>query len=108
LRDDVAQYVKIGKYHGKEAMFHLSRWQCVNGTRKWFITAAIIDGHHERHFVFYVAYETNTCFAGPPLNSWMAVVEGEEIFLSPKYKCNGTNPVPVIYHLTREESFVHG
>ena len=103
LRDDVPQYVKIGEYHGKEAMFHLSRWQCVNGTRKWYITATIIDGHQERHFVFYVAYETNTCSAGPPLNNWMAVVEGEEIFLSPKYKCKGTNPVPVMYHLTREE-----
>jgi len=99
----------IGKYQDKEAMFNLSRWRFTNGTRKWYITATIIDGHQKRHFVFYVAYETNTCFAGPPMNSWMSVVEGEEIFLSPKYKCKGTKPVPVIYsyHLTKEESVVN-
>lgn len=106
LRDDVPQYVKIGDYNGKEAMFHMSRWQCVNGTRKWYITATIIDGHQEQHFVFYVAYETNPCSGAPPMKGWMAVVDGEEIFLTPKYKCNGTNPVPVIHHRTREESVV--
>lgn len=98
LRDDAPQYVKIGKYHGKKAMFHLSRWQCATGTRKWYIIATVIDGHQERHLVFYVAYETNPCSAHPPMKGWMAVLEGEEIFLTPKYKCNGTNPVPVIHH----------
>jgi hypothetical protein len=94
-RDNVPVYAKIGTLEGREVMFNVSRWQCTNGTRKWYITANVPDNSQGMQLVFYVAYAPSS-LTTPPRRSWMAVVEGGELFLSPEYKGRGINPVPVI------------
>mmetsp|Transcript_3277 Transcript_3277/g.8354 ORF Transcript_3277/g.8354 Transcript_3277/m.8354 type:complete len:625 (-) Transcript_3277:145-2019(-) len=97
MHDDVPAYSKVTHFGGKEMMFNISRWQSNNGTKKWYITATVPCGSsRQKQLVFYVAYSPSF-FNRPPRKTWMAVTEGNELFLSPEYKGRGIFPVPVIF-----------
>jgi len=104
-RDGVSSYSKIGSFEGKESMFSVARWQSSNGTRKWYITATVPGGSSPKQYAFYVAY-TPSFMTNPPKKSWIAVVEGDELFLSPIYKGKGLDPVPQII-LESDESNIN-
>lgn len=103
VRDGVPAYAKIAKYDGKEAMFQLCRWQSfANGTKKWYITAIIPGGGADTYRAFYCAYAPSF-YNRPPRRGYMAVLEGDELFLSPKYKGRGADPPPVLNLETDED-----
>ena len=104
--DGVPTYAKIGKFEGQEVMCTISRWQCMNGTRKWYITATVPGDDESKkkaqRWVFYVAYAP-TFFERPPRKNWMKVVEGNELYLSPEYKGKGIDPQPILILETHDE-----
>ena len=94
--DGVPTYCKIAKIEGKEVMCNISRWQCNNGTRKWYLTATEPGGgSRAKQLAFYVAYAPSF-FNKPPRKNWMKCVDGEELFLSPEYKMCGIDPAPIM------------
>jgi len=94
--DGVPTYCKIAKYEGKEVMCNISRWQCNNGTCKWYLTATEPGGgSRAKQLAFYVAYAPSF-FNKPPRKNWMKCVDGEELFLSPEYKMCGIDPAPIM------------
>jgi len=94
--DGVPTYCKIAKIEGKEVMCNISRWKCINGTRKWYLTATEPGGgSRAKQLAFYVAYAPSF-FNKPPRKNWMKCVDGEELFLSPEYKMCGIDPAPIM------------
>ena len=94
--DGIPSYSKIGTFEGKEVMFTIGRWETNSGTKKWYITGTVPGGNRPKQYAYYVAYAPSRNVALPPEKGWMVVVDGNELFLAPKYKGAGIDPVPAI------------